>query len=270
METFEFHCINDFTYVGDGHYVIHDTHVIHNVFIKKSKTNSPHIYIFGQGAVDKSKPQPNFQRISWVDELDDNIIIATDPTLTGNQLNIGWFQCSREINYFYRFSELVKYISSKMNLDISKPILYGSSAGGFASLMLSPYFSNPVVVVNNPQTDWTLFYEPSVKKVLDTIYGGIGIEDYKKKYPLKFNAIDVFKAKMNVPSIIYMQNLDDDFHLDRFYTPFTEWIRAQSSNLKLSKNDFITYLYRNSNEGHGPCSKEVTLKFLSLAKGISK
>lgn len=268
MEIFEFHSVNNFTYVEDGHYVIHDINVIHNVFIKKSKTNNPHLYIFGQGAVDKAKPQPNFQRVSWVDDSDGNIIIATDPTLTDNELSIGWFQCSKDINYFYRFSELVKFIAVNMKLDISKPILYGSSAGGFASLMLSPYFNNPVVVVNNPQTDWTLFYESKVKHVLDTIYNGIDVGEFRRKFPMKYNAIDVFKATSKVPSIIYMQNLDDVFHYERHCVPFMQWMREQYKNSKLTEKGLITYLYRNPSEGHNPCSKEITLKYLELAKSL--
>lgn len=159
MNIFEIDKKANFSFSCDGHYIIRDGMISHDIYIKKSKSNSSRLFVFGQGAVDKNKKQPNFQRISWVDDIDDNIIIVNDPTIFNDELSIGWFQHSKDINYFYQFSEMLKHIARKMNLNIEQPILYGSSAGGFSSLMLSPYFQNPVVVINNPQTDWTLFYE---------------------------------------------------------------------------------------------------------------
>lgn len=268
MKTFEFQKQTEFSFNDDGHYIIHNGSITHNIYIKRSRTKSSRLYVFGQGAVDKSKKQPNFQRISWVDDIDDNIIIIDDPTIAGNELSIGWFQHSRDVNYFYHFSILLKNIAVDMNLDIENPILYGSSAGGFSSLMLSPYFQNPIVVINNPQTDWTLFYEPKVNSVLTQIYNGIDINEYREKYPLKFSVINVFKATSKIPTIIFMQNIDDTFHYERHCLPLLNWIQSQYKNNALTKNPLITYFYRNSIEGHSPCSKEVTLQYLNLARTI--
>ncbi|WP_157774653.1 hypothetical protein ACFU5E_13320 [Aeromonas bestiarum] len=268
MNKIEIKNINDFIFNGDGHYIFNDASITHNIYIKRSKTNSNRLFVFGQGAVDKTKTQPNFQRISWVDEIEGNVIIVDDPTVFNNELSIGWFQHSTDVNYFYRFSELLKTIALKMNFDIDKPILYGSSAGGFSSLMLSPYFNNPVVVVNNPQTDWTLFYEPKVNCVLKTIYNDMSVAEYREKYPLKYSAINLFKSVSKVPAIILMQNLDDVFHYERHCLPLLNWIQSQYKNTNLIKNPLITFFYRNASEGHGPCGKDITLRYLSLAKSL--
>lgn len=269
MSEYSFESISDFSFLGDGHYKVSDGQVMHQIYIKKSIKNSPFLYVFGQGAVDKSKPQPNFQRISWVEDLDDSVIICSDPTIVNNKLTIGWCQCSKDVNYFYRLAELLKLVRSKIFLKIDKTIFFGSSAGGFSSLMLSAYFQDSVVVVNNPQIDWTNFYQKKVSEVLNEIYEGISIEEYRNRYPSKYSPIALFQKTTKLPSIIYMQNKSDDFHFKNHYLPFVEWVYDQKSMKNGNQySEFITYLYDNPDEGHDPCSRKKTINYLNFAKSL--
>lgn len=250
--------LSNFEYSGPGHYTIIDSDLTHDLFIKKGGNQ---LIVFGQGAVDKGKPQPNFQRISWVDSLDDTIIICTDPEVNRTHLSLAWFQTKGKTNYFYRFSILLKSLLIKLECNETPPIFYGSSAGGFTSLMMSAYFENSWAVVNNPQTDWTKFHTSKVLDVINTIYSYSDIQEYKENNAYKFSPVSLYKANNRLPNIIYIQNRCDQFHYKEHYLPFSSAI-----NELAPRNKMLTFFYDNPKEGHNPIDKEETLVFISIAK----
>ncbi|MEN9657380.1 MAG: hypothetical protein RL571_845 [Pseudomonadota bacterium] len=265
MKTFQKCSINNFTYLGDGHYTITDGSINHDVYIKKSPSGSKQLIILGQGAVDKTKIQPDFQRVSWAKDIEHNIIICSDPTINDTNLNIGWFQHSIKTNYFYWFSLLVKSIAVKLDADVINPVLFGSSAGGFTTLMLSTYFKNPWLVINNPQTNWTNFHKEKVQDVLHTIYDGISLDDYREKYKERHDPIYLFLKKNYIPNIIYMQNIADRFHYENHYKPFISKITSDMFSSTQRSNKLISILYDEPSEGHNPATKELTLTYIEHA-----
>lgn len=250
--------LSNFEYSGPGHYTIIDADLTHEIFIKKG---SQQLVFFGQGAVDKTKPQPNFQRISWCDDLEETIIISTDPEVNNTHLSLAWFQIRGTTNYFYRFSIVLKHLMHKLECDSTPPIFYGSSAGGFTSLMMSSYFKDSWAVVNNPQTDWTKFHISKVTDVLDSVYNGCNIDTYKKNNAYKYSPIALYKANNRVPNIIFIQNRMDVLHYKQHYIPFIAAISELKSDSRL-----ITYVYCNEKDGHNPIDKHETLNFISMAK----
>lgn len=255
-----------FFYVEDGHYIIEDNDVVHDIFIKKSSKPNNNLIVFGQGAVDRSKVFPNFQRISWINDLDDNIIITNDPTLKlDSDLQLGWFQYSSKVNYFFRFAEMLKKVCSKMGFSQDTIIFYGSSAGGYVSLKLACYFPNSYAVVNNPQTDWTKFYEPSVCKLLSVSYKCKSVSEYKENYKNEDYVVDTFRRIGYVPKIFFLQNSHDQFHYVNHFLPFCNDITTKCAHM-MKKVDFTINIYSNEYDGHNPLSKEDTIKYISFVR----
>ncbi|WP_421144306.1 alpha/beta hydrolase family protein [Aeromonas dhakensis] len=242
-----------------GIFKLHDSNCYHNVYINCNDSES--LFVFFQGAVDKSKPQPNFQRISWSDRVPGNLMILTDPTVDNNSLTIGWCQYSPKVNYFYRTAELIKNYAISIGVNEERIFLYGSSAGGFAALMVAAYFNNATVIANNPQTDWTMFYKNKVAEVLNIIYGGLTPNEYKNTFPNRFNVGMVYKNIGRVPNIFYLQNVDDEFHYVNHYLPLLEFVIKN----KLGMPNFHSILYSSKIEGHNPRSIEDTLKVINMA-----
>lgn len=242
----------------NGIFKINEGQLYYNVFINKK--NSDSLFIFFQGAVDKDKPQPNFQRISWSKSIQENLLIFADPSIDGNALTIGWSQHSPKVNYFYRLANMIKKYAEIINVKEDRILLYGSSAGGFTALMVAAYFNNVKVVVNNPQTDWTKFYKNKVDEVLNTIYDGISLHDYKSTFPNRFDVGAIYKNIGRIPSIVYMQNIDDDFHYENHFKPFSNIIYEN----KLKVSNFHSIIYSSPLDGHNPCSMEDTLKIINM------
>lgn len=238
---------------------VNESDFYYNIFIKRHHHKS--LFVFFQGAVDKSKTQPNFQRISWSEKIPANIVIFSDPTVDNNSLTIGWSQHSPKVNYFYRTAELIKKYALSIDVEEDNIFLYGSSAGGFTALMVAAYFTSATVIVNNPQTDWTLFYKNKVTEVLNSIYDNMELSEYKTKFPNRFNISVVYKNIGRVPRLFYMQNIDDDFHYRNHFLPFFDFITKS----KIHITSFNPILYTAPTEGHSPRGMEDTLKILNMA-----
>ena len=62
-------------------------------FFMNLQTESNKLLVMGNGAFNPEKGSlPVFQRSSWVDEIDESVIIYNDPTLYKGKINLGWGQ----------------------------------------------------------------------------------------------------------------------------------------------------------------------------------
>jgi predicted rRNA methylase YqxC with S4 and FtsJ domains len=57
---------------------------------------------------------------------------------------------------------ILKILISQLKIPEYNVLFYGSSAGGFMSLMLAGMFDNSIAVVNNPQTVVHNYYQRHV------------------------------------------------------------------------------------------------------------
>ncbi len=244
-----------FTFTTGKFRIIHEG-VYHNIFV--SNKNKKKWFVFFQGATDKSRVQPDFQRISWSEEIDGNLLIFADPTIDNSDLNIGWGQYNSGVNYFYWQAKFIQNMVEELATELNELVLFGSSAGGFNALMVAAYLKKVKVIVNNPQIFWSQFYPNKVRLVLNSIYDGISIEEYEKIHINKSNPIHLFTTMNVIPDIYYLQNKKDDFHYNFHFLPFLNFILKSP----LHTENVKFHIYDNEIENHNPVSKNVILKIL--------
>ena len=131
-------------------------------FYYKPCNESDILYVFSPGYLNRERyTHPYYQRIKWFDLIRRKGLILTDPTLNlDGSIEIVWMQGDAENYYLELQAKLVKKIMELEKVSSKRTMFYGSSAGGFASLMFLNYFKDSFAVVNNPQTDILRFYRP--------------------------------------------------------------------------------------------------------------
>ena len=125
-----------------------------------------------------------------------------DPTLYVADLAIGW-GIGKNDNYYLENSSLIlKTIIGKMNINIEDTVIYGTSAGGYLSIIMGIYLKGSRVVADNAQLDVTNWaFVDAVNNVVEFCFDNVSMA---LKYPKRFNVADAFVKNNYVPKIYLM------------------------------------------------------------------
>lgn len=226
--------------------------------------NSKKALIFGNGAYDKIQSLPLFQRHSWIDDLDHTVIYYNDPTLYLGDISIGWCCGSKDDHYLINIAEILKIIIDKFSVDNNKVVFYGSSAGGFTSMMLSTLFKGSTALVNNPQVYVNKFSEAHFLKLCEICFPNESPKDVLSKYEDRLNLPAFIKKQNYFPRIKYLQNAYCHYDMKTQCVPFISDLETSDKFLfSPERIDFIFYFDRNL--GHNPLSKEKSLYYINEA-----
>ena len=102
---------------------------------------SPNDYLIvaPNGAVDREKLSiPAFARWNWHGIFGAYILAISDPMLYySDSLQIGWFASTKYIDVTSYTADVVKKIADELNISHERIIFWGSSAGGYSSILLA-------------------------------------------------------------------------------------------------------------------------------------
>jgi UDP-N-acetylglucosamine 2-epimerase (non-hydrolysing) len=191
--------------------------------------NSKNVIFLFSGSYDKNKiDTPYFPRCSWCNYSKKyNYVFISDPTMNFIDCNkhkynkwedenllekpfgVGFyildlFQKASKIKFF--IDEYIKIYGPFDNIYFS-----GSSYGGYASLVYGSMYNNINIIVQNPQTNIFNYYDRVCQ-------GIISLCEYLNLKPNYSDLINYNNLKTS--RILYIQNLDDDYHFINHYIPF--------------------------------------------------
>jgi len=188
------------------------------------KDNTDKLVVFFNGAVDVEKtPFPVFQRWSWLERLPFSSIIIEDPTiekmkdLIDSKTYIGWYQGDKREFILEKIVEYIENLIKKLNIKKENVIFYGSSAGGFASLISASILKGSKACVVNPQVNILHYHKKYVNDLLK--YLNLS-KDELEKMKYRFDAIKYFEYKNHFPEVFYKQNKLDKKHYIEDFLPF--------------------------------------------------
>lgn len=224
------------------------------------KENNDKLLILFNGAIDRSLSLPPvFQRSTWVDDFNANVLIVSDPTLTAtNDLNIGWYVGNEKENAQYYIVTFLKKFIEVMNFKYQDVLLYGSSAGGFASMIFALHLNVPCVV-NNPQVDVLSYDEKFVKQLIAKNFNNMNKNEFREKYQNRINVVELFINVNRMPKIYYLQNFLDITHYKKHYTKIVDLYMDKF----VDQANFNSFLYSDTNSGHGPLGKTDTAAIIN-------
>lgn len=228
-------------------------------YLINRRTNEKKLIVFNNGAIAGGKVRfPIFQRHSWLNDIKTSGIVCMDPTLYINDLSVGW-GVGRNNNYYLENSSLIlKKIIEKMQIKAEDTVIYGTSAGGYMSIIMGIYIRGAKVVADNSQlilSDW--FVKPALDSVIYYCFDNIA--DSLNNIE-RFSVIESFKKHNYVPKIYLHVNLCSKVDNSMQLVPFLK----EMEKLKGLKqyNDIEVVLHYEEKKGHEGLTKDDALKFL--------
>ena len=228
-------------------------------FLINLKEESEKLIILGSGAYNPDKMSPPiFHRYSWKDEFDCSTIYYNDPTLYLGKMNLGWGYGTSEEHYIETIGIILKEITEKLHFKNENILFYGSSGGGFKSMMLATLLKGSRAFVNNPQTIITNYFKRHVSALYEAVYPNTS-DDMSSFLAHRVNTVEFFKRNSHVPTIYYAQNLSCKDDVDNHLIPFIKGISTINQEIF---NKITMHYYHNVSEGHNPLDKETTLSII--------
>ncbi len=233
---------------------------------RRSESNK--LIVFNNGAIAEGNVSvPVFQRHSWAKMLKTSSIFCMDPTLYLNRfLQIGWGIGKNEDYYLENSSLILKKIIQKMGIQLEDTAIYGTSAGGYLSIIMGIYLKGAKVVADNAQLDvrnW--IFKDALDSVITFSFDNIGSAlNYKER----FNIVDAFEKHHYVPKIYMHVNLCSVADNSTQLVPFLK----NAENLRSIKeyNDIEVILHFNPEKGHDGIDMKDAITFLYQILGQSE
>jgi hypothetical protein len=247
-------------------------------FLIRIRERSSHLLILGAGAGtmanEKRVPTPYFQRHSWINDFEDSVIYYNDPTLYfSEKLPLGWGQGTKDRFYLKDIAAILEKLIEKTQIPKNKVIFYGSSGGGFMSMILAGYIKESAALANGPQTCLTKWLPYPVQQVFDFSYPGMTFAEVLSKYPDRINLIEFYKSIKYVPKIYYLQNAYCELDIKDHVIPFIEGLQKMGSGVTVNKVKFDFYYLVQPGPavlpaigGHGALGKIDTIKYINKVK----
>lgn len=122
-------------------------------YLINRRSDNDKLVVFNNGAVAEGDVTvPVFQRHSWANMM--ITVFCMDPTLYLNGfLQIGWGIGKNEDYYLENSSLILKKIIEKMGICLENTAIFGTSAGGYLSIIMGIYLKGAKVVADNAQLD---------------------------------------------------------------------------------------------------------------------
>lgn len=170
-------------------------------YLINRKSNSDKLIVFNNGAIAGGNVNvPVFQRHSWANKIKTSSVFCMDPTIyIDDYLQTGWGVGKNENYYLENSSLILKTIIEKMNISLDNTVIYGTSAGGYLSIIMGIYLKGAKVVADNAQLDTTRWiFKEALDSVITFCFDNVSDS---LKYKERFSIIEAFKKSGYVPKI---------------------------------------------------------------------
>lgn len=229
-------------------------------YLINRRSDNDKLIVFNNGAIAEGNVSvPVFQRHSWANILKTSSVFCMDPTLYLNSfLQIGW-GIGKNDNYYLENSSLIlKKIISKMGIRLENTAIYGTSAGGYLSIIVGIYLKGAKVVADNAQLDvrnW--IFKDALDSVVTFAFDNIGAAlNYKER----FSVVDAFEKNQYVPKIYMHVNLCSMADNSTQLIPFLK--NAETMRSIKEYNDIEVILHFEPDKGHNGIGMDEAIHFL--------
>ncbi|MDO5824424.1 hypothetical protein [Methanobrevibacter sp.] len=223
-------------------------------FFMNLKENSQKLIVQASGAIPSNKPidrtRPYLNRWSWCKDVKDSMICFNDPTnYINDDIYCGYGVGTKEDYYLEKIRDISLAIAENLGLKNDNILFYGSSAGGYTSLLLSTMVKGSTAICDIPQFYlnelWFNYWE-SFKKY---IFINMDDDEIINKYGYRINAIEMMKKEKYIPNAILILDCSVERDFNMQYLHFL----SDLSNLPFEGNANNIKIYiTGQNKGHIP------------------
>ncbi len=197
------------------------------------------------GALELSTTLPIFPGANVARGLGVARLALTDPSLyLSPDLSLAWHAGNiHQPDLQVAYTQIIRKVASSAGA--KRIVLFGSSGGGFASLVQAAAFPGATALIANAQTDVLLYHQDHVQKYINIAWEG---DRDAFMAAGSHSAIESIRKAQSFPRVFYMQNSTDTFHIKSHLDPFVREF-GQAPELKL--------LFGDWGEGHIAPPKEL-------------
>lgn len=181
------------------------------------------------GALELNAALPIFSGANVSSGLNLARLSFTDPSLyLSPELPLAWHAGNR-------FQPDLQQVTTRIirktaaSVGAKRIVLFGSSGGGFASLVQAAAIPSATALIANAQTNALLYHEDHVQTFINLAWGG---DRDAFLAAGGYSAVDKLGEADRVPRILYMQNSTDVFHIRGHLDPFVKAF-GDSPNIQL-------------------------------------
>lgn len=217
---------------------------------------SQNLTSFFTAAVPKDSLAPRFTGFGVSRTLDTNALHFADPSLAlAPDMFIAWYTGSVEHPLEGIIPQIIRHYQPETAP--GRTVLFGGSAGGFASLINGFDLPGSVSVAANPQTNLSKYNLPLVRKWLEVCWNidADDVDQALKELSLRTSAVELY-AHGSPNTVVYMQNSQDRTHVRPHFEPFIDAVK---------ENPGIRYILGEWGQGHKAPPKELIVHTLDLA-----
>lgn len=198
---------------------------IHYEFFVRYKPDSPQAVILGTGSVIGTKVNPLFVRIAWAQDMPGTAIYYSDPTSYKPPCNLGWGYGTNDRWYLKDIATLLQKILDKLNIPIFNTLFFGSSGGGYTSILLAAMLHSRATVINS-QFDVEGYAPAKCVEQLKQVC----LKEGEKLLPERTNAAVFFQREGYFPPIHVIQNIRAKKDITTQLAPFLDSLADLSAD----------------------------------------
>lgn len=160
---------------------------------------SDYLVVTPNGAVNREKVNlPAFARWNYHSIFNSTILSISDPVLfLEDSLRIGWFAGTKNLDVAHFVSEVVIKIAKHLGIASDRIIFWGSSSGGFASILLASKIDGASFVSINGQSKINDYYSGHVEDYRKVFDNESSTDQIIQDYPLRWSILNALSESYN-------------------------------------------------------------------------
>jgi len=225
-------------------------------FLINMNNNSKKAVIFGTGAVERTKYKlPVFSRHSWKDDFEYTTIWYSDPTLLlNNNVRVCWGYGTNSHWYLESIAYIISIILKKIGIDKNNILFFGSSGGGYTSIILASMFHSKATAIN-PQLEIMNYLNSTIDNMKNTV-----LKKSENFINERISALELIKRENYFPKLHIIQNANVERDIKNQIIPFIKSL----NKLNIDYTDKIDLSFYYNEGGHSSMpSKERTIEYIN-------
>ena len=206
---------------------------------------------------------PFFVRWRWYKYLEESTIAYADPVMFHqDDINITWFAGNKNHWPLEDLASIIEKLARNQGVLNDNILCFGSSGGGFSSIMLATLIKNSKVLVNNPQVFALNYTKRPVEKLLDLLdeeFEYSSREELINSIKYRLDAIELFKRENYAPFITYYVNIKSKNDINRQALPFIDQYQNIEQNNTLN---MVFYDGSSLEKAHDPIPTPETIEII--------
>lgn len=199
-------------------------------------------------------------------------LCLADPSLAlDSDLGLAWYAGSGRSRTQDLLSAFLQTVAERFDCEL---LLIGGSGGGFAALYYGARLGQRAsVLVWNPQTDLLKYYRPAVRAYLEACWPGpnwrsdevlAGASRYLMQAGIEHSTIDRYRAGPGPRRLLYLQNADDDFHINHHVGPLLACLGLEDGGSRHYTDEAgcRTVWFGTWGDGHEPLPRPMLIELI--------